>query len=282
MKGTEVTTSAEERTDTMTKRQENIELVKRFYDKVYNAQDISNLDQFMKDDYIQHNPYVADGKEGFIEFAKTFPTLKPKMEVVKAFANDNDEVAVFVKATCEGEGQVNKIVDIFRMEDGLLAEHWDVDEYDISDAKAQNGRDQFSTDAESTPTPGIADQQANIDKVAAFINDVLGACDISELDEFMSDDYMQHNADTADGRDGFIKFTEVFFPMEPEMRIYKTFANEDGEVLAFFKCTCKANDTVNKLAYMFRLQDGKLVEHWDVIEYDIGNVQSKSGRDLFE
>jgi predicted SnoaL-like aldol condensation-catalyzing enzyme len=272
----------EEEADAMAKRQANIDVVTRFYDEVFNAHDISKLDEFMRDDYMQHNADVADGKDGFIEFTDFFFTLEPKMDILKVFANDNDEVAVFFKCTCEANGQVNKVVDIYRLEDGLLAEHWDIVEHDVGEVETQNGRDLFTTDAESTPTPEIADQQINIDKVVAFNRDVFDAHDVSKLDEFMRDDYMQHNADVADGKEGFIEFTDFFFTLEPEMKIYKTFANEDGEVLVFFKCICNANGMENKVADIYRLQDGLLAEHWDVVEHDIGNVETKNGRDLFE
>ncbi|MCF0230224.1 MAG: nuclear transport factor 2 family protein [Parasporobacterium sp.] len=164
----------------------------------------------------------------------------------------------------------------------MLAEHWDIVEHDVGAVETLNGRDLFTTDAEGTPTPAIADQQANIDKVVAFNKDVFDAHDISKLDDFMRDDYMQHNATVDDGKDGFKAFTEFFFTLEPEMKIYKTFANEDGEVLVFFKCICHANGMENKVADIYRLNEGLLAEHWDVVEHDIGNVEPVNGRDLFE
>ena len=128
----------------------------------------------------------------------------------------------------------------------------------------------------------LAQRQANIDVVLRFYDEVFNAHDISKLDEFMRDDYMQHNATVADGKEGFIAFTDFFFTLQPEMKIYKTFANEDGEVLVFFKCTCNANGMVNKVCDIYRLQDGQLAEHWDVVEHDVGNIVPANGRDLFE
>ena len=111
--------------------------------------------------------------------------------------------------------------------------------------------------------------------------DVIDAHDISKLDSYMKDDYIQHNAETKDGKAGFIDFTKEAFVMEPKMKIYKTLSNEDGEVLAFIKGTTK-DGSENKIVYIFRLQDGLLVEHWDSIEYNIDKVTSKNGRDMFE
>ena len=124
-------------------KQQNIELVLRFYEEVFNAHDVSRLDEFMRDDYMQHNATVADGKEGFIAFTQRFFALKPRFDIVKVFANDNDEVAVFFKCTCEANGMVNKVCDIYRLQDGKLAEHWDIVEHDVGNVIPANGRDLF-------------------------------------------------------------------------------------------------------------------------------------------
>ena len=127
----------------MSTKEESIALVKRFYDEVFNAHDVSKLDEFMRDDYMQHNATVEDGEDGFIKFTEFFFSLDPQMEIVKIFANDEDEVAVFFKCICRANGMVNKVVDIYRLQDGLLAEHWDVVEHDIGNVQTANGRSLF-------------------------------------------------------------------------------------------------------------------------------------------
>ena len=114
-------------TNTMT----NKELVLKFYDEVFNNWDISNLDDYMKDNYIQHNPTAPDGKEGFVEFTKFFFGLKPHMDIIH-IGEDGDIVYVFFKCTLEN-GAINKVCDIYRIEDGKLAEHWDVVEHNVQD-----------------------------------------------------------------------------------------------------------------------------------------------------
>ena len=114
-------------TNTMT----NKELVLKFYDEVFNNWDISNLDNYMKDNYIQHNPTAPSGKEGFVEFTKFFFSLKPHMDIIH-IGEDGDIVYVFFKCTLEN-GAINKVCDIYRIEDGQLAEHWDVVEHNVQD-----------------------------------------------------------------------------------------------------------------------------------------------------
>ncbi len=117
----------------------NKEVVLRFYEEVFNNWDLSNLDKYMKDTYIQHNPNCEDGKEGFIKFAEHFLSMKPHMDIVK-IGEDADMVYVFFKCTL-ANGMVNKVCDIYRLEDGMLAEHWDVVEHNVGEicAKHENG-----------------------------------------------------------------------------------------------------------------------------------------------
>lgn len=50
----------------------NKEIVLKFYEEVFNAHDLSKLDDYMREDYIQHNPNAASGREGFRQFANGF------------------------------------------------------------------------------------------------------------------------------------------------------------------------------------------------------------------
>ena len=121
----------------------NVEVVLRLYEEVFNNKDLSNLDAYMCDDYMQHNPTVKDGKEGFKEFLDFFFTMDPHMEILKIFENAEDEVAVFFKCTFRVNGVINKVVDIYRLSEGKLAEHWDVVEHDVKEFSEVNGRSLF-------------------------------------------------------------------------------------------------------------------------------------------
>ena len=50
----------------------NKEIVLKFYEEVFNAHDLSKLDDYMREDYIQHNPNAVSGREGFRQFANGF------------------------------------------------------------------------------------------------------------------------------------------------------------------------------------------------------------------
>lgn len=103
----------------------NKEIVLEFVDKVFNGWDLSDCDRLMREDYRQHSPEVKDGREGFKEFAVRFFTAKPHMHVFN-IAEDGDMVFVFFKCSFEGRKNAAKVCDIYRLEGGMLAEHWDV------------------------------------------------------------------------------------------------------------------------------------------------------------
>ena len=64
------------------------------------------------------------------------------MEIFKVF-EDGDYVLIFFKCTFEGIPAVNKVMDIYRLEDGKLAEHWDIIQGGIDDSKTASGRPNF-------------------------------------------------------------------------------------------------------------------------------------------
>lgn len=120
----------------------NRELVLKFYEEVFNGWDLSHLDDFMLDSYKQHNPTAEDGKEGFRKFAEKFLAMKPHMEISKIVCED-DLVVVFFKCTLGANGMINKVFDMYRIEDGKLAEHWDCVQHDIGSVVSVNGNGQF-------------------------------------------------------------------------------------------------------------------------------------------
>lgn len=120
----------------------NKELVLKVIDEVFNAHDLSKLDEYMKDDYKQHSVEAEDGKAGFRKFAEGFFQLEPYMDVKQIFESDDNTVAVFFKCSFKN-GHAAKVVDMYRIEDGKLAEHWDVVQHLTEDDAVNNGRGSF-------------------------------------------------------------------------------------------------------------------------------------------
>jgi predicted SnoaL-like aldol condensation-catalyzing enzyme len=107
--------------------EENKKTVRALYEAVLNKKDFEEASKYLGPKYIQHNPTAADGPEGlkgFVNFLKEkFPNNKS--EIKRIFA-DGDYVVVHVHAVREPGTRGNAIIDIFRLEDGKVVEHWDV------------------------------------------------------------------------------------------------------------------------------------------------------------
>ncbi|MBQ9032143.1 MAG: ester cyclase [Parasporobacterium sp.] len=119
----------------------NKEFILKFIEEVFNAHDLSKLDDYMREDYMQHSVEAEDGREGFRKFAEGFFKAEPYMDVKKVFEAD-DTVAVFFECRFKG-GHRAKVVDMYRIQDGKLAEHWDVVQTLTEDDAVNNGRGSF-------------------------------------------------------------------------------------------------------------------------------------------
>jgi predicted SnoaL-like aldol condensation-catalyzing enzyme len=108
-------------------QEENKKTVAAFYDAALNQKDFDAASKFLGNRYTQHNPTAADGPEGlkrFVAFLKEkFPNNRS--EIKRIFA-DGDYVIVHVHAVREPGTRGNAIVDIFKLENGKVVEHWDV------------------------------------------------------------------------------------------------------------------------------------------------------------
>jgi predicted SnoaL-like aldol condensation-catalyzing enzyme len=109
-------------------RQEaNKKLVVEFYDKAINQKDFEAASKYLGPRYTQHNPNAADGPEGlkaFLQFLREkFPGSKSEIKRVLA---DGDYVILHVHAVREPGTRGSAIVDIFKLENGKVVEHWDV------------------------------------------------------------------------------------------------------------------------------------------------------------
>ncbi len=116
----------------------NEEIVGYVGDRVFNHHDFSVLADGMREDYIQHNPLVPQGRSGFQGFFEgTFRAVPDWKYEVKNVVSAGDSVWAYgtysgthtgewlgIPAT--GKSFAFDAVDIFRVEDGRLAEHWDV------------------------------------------------------------------------------------------------------------------------------------------------------------
>jgi predicted SnoaL-like aldol condensation-catalyzing enzyme len=124
-----------------TTAEENKVLVLKAFDTLFNKRDYTAAERLWSPDYVQHSAHIEPGREGLLNLIKSLPaTLKYEAGTIVAEGN-----YVIVHGRFSGFGQsVNWIAaDIVRIEQGLLAEHWDIIEDEATAEQSKSGKPMF-------------------------------------------------------------------------------------------------------------------------------------------
>lgn len=209
--------------------------------------------------YIQHNLAVGDGLEGFGKVVANAPEGGFKSEVVRAFQDDD---YVFLHVNYDFFGP-KAAFDIFRFEEGKIVEHWD----NLSALTPANPSGRTQLDGETTITD-LDKTAANKNLVKAFVNDVLVDGKAETLGDYINPEkYLQHNSGIADGLDGLAAALSYFAENGLVLKYDKVHKvlGEGNFVLTVSEGVFGKGDHVS-FYDLFRVENGKIVEHWDIIE----------------
>lgn len=216
--------------------------------------------QYWAQNYIQHNPDFANGLEAqqdvikFVSGSESF-----EAEYVRVIADDD---IVAVHARYLGFGPKATIgFDVFRVEDGLIVEHWDnlIQEQPLN----PSGRSQIDGTTEITDLDKTEENKAKVEEF--LTKSMIEHAEVDITDYISPVTYLQHNPMVADGLDGFGAFMAESAKSGKTMaysKVHKVIG-EGNFVLTLSEGTFGSD----AMAYfdLFRLEDGLIVEHWDVI-----------------
>lgn len=104
---------------------DNKQIVTTAYQRIFGDLDASAVDECMRKDFIQHNPTIADGPDGVKQLLQMLASQGvPKQNIeFKHVIADGD--TVMLHSRYEMAGKEWRFIDIYRVQDGKLAEHWD-------------------------------------------------------------------------------------------------------------------------------------------------------------
>ncbi|MEP0262885.1 nuclear transport factor 2 family protein [Dokdonia sp.] len=228
-------------------------IVTDFYKKVIGEQDLEYAKRIVTEDYIQHNPQVRTGKAGFLEaiaFLKQMPKQKNTPTPFMRIIADNEYVIVHLNV--EFGGQKKIVLDMFRIENGLIAEHWD--------AIQNKSEISLNGNSEIEGPILIENEKATIQNkkiVEDFTNQILIEGNFQTLKNFVVPDLIQHNPKMNKGLKGIAEYYQ-------KIKIQKVhkIIGQGNFVVTQSKAIVDNEDFV--FYDIYRLDNGLIIEHWAV------------------
>lgn len=248
----------------------NKQLVAAATDAFFNQRDPSAIDRYVGTTYTQHSALIGDGPESLRQMIAGLDA-DVRYENVRLFA-DGDLVAAHGRYLGFGDAPLVAF-DIFRIADGKLVEHWDGHQPEAgpnpSGHTALDGPRAVQQPAATESSRAIAE---------TFVDDVLIGGNLDRLtDLFSTESYVQHNPQIADGLDGLGAALEALAAQGLSLVYnarHRTVA--EGE----FVLIQSDGDFGRPVIYndLFRIEAGKIVEHWDVIQDLVADLPHTNGQ----
>lgn len=256
---------------TMTNKDKALALINTF--ATGDTQAAANL---LAEGYIQHNLAYGTGRDAFVGSVAYLASAPVKTTVnnIRAF-EDGDKVFLQTVYNFAGAGE-QVAFDIFRFdENGKIAEHWD----NLAALAAPNPSGHTQIDGTKEKHLNGTEETRRV--VTGFVGDVLRGENPDKLTSYFDGDiYIQHNTGIADGLSGLGAALEALGKQGIQMIYDKTYqVLADGNYgLAVSEGSFGGAHT--SYYDLFRVENGKIAEHWDVMETiaDESTWQNQNGK----
>ncbi|MEO0341835.1 MAG: nuclear transport factor 2 family protein [Pseudomonadota bacterium] len=249
----------------MAHAQSNKEIVLEAFQALFVDFDTDKVASMLTEDYIQHNPAVPTGRAPILGVLPVLQESGLTPTIHRVIAED-DLVALHITYdNAEFFGASTLIAfDIFRVEDGLVAEHWDNLQPEV--VETVSGRSMTDGPTEITDLDKTAESKA---LVLEFIQKVFREGQLDLAPNYLASApgaYLQHNPTVADGLGELGKALvakaeagEGYFFDSLKLTI-----SEGNFVLTVAEG--KVGETPSAFYDLWRIEDGLIIEHWDVIQ----------------
>ena len=122
--------------------EKNKSLVLDAFETLFNKRDYAAAERYWSPNYVQHSAHIPPGREGLFDLVKNSPaTLRYENQLIVA---NGDFVMLHGRYSGLGPGVPNWVVaDVVRIENGVLAEHWDVIQNEATRTSSKSGLPMF-------------------------------------------------------------------------------------------------------------------------------------------
>jgi NADPH:quinone reductase-like Zn-dependent oxidoreductase/predicted SnoaL-like aldol condensation-catalyzing enzyme len=245
----------------------NAELARKLLTDSFEG-DTAIVDRLVRPDYIQHNPQAPDGPDALKFFGASLRQQFPEIaNMPQRGIADGDLVLLHSKVVFVPGTPGTAVFDIFRFQEGKIAEHWDV--LQEAPATTANGNHMFAN--LSSPQTRTAQQpwftDFNKKLVSAFFAQLMVNKDLTAIDDYVDPEYRQHNPRIVDGAAGLKAGLGEYFAQFPQVSVVPKRTIAQGDLVAIHSHYIPApGDRGKSVVDLFRVRNGKLVEHWDAVQ----------------
>ena len=208
--------------------------------------------------YTQHNLGAADGLEGFKALIASLPPSTSKTDIVRVI-QDGDYV---ITHSIDDSSEPTVGFDIFKFENGKIVEHWD----NLQETVTETANGHTMIDG-ATEIKDLDKTKENKELVEKFVIGFLVNGDMTAVDKYLdSTSYVQHNPGIADNVEGLKQALKYFMDNKISFKYDKVhmILGEGNFVLTVSEG--EIGGVHSSFYDLFRVENGKIVEHWDTIE----------------
>ena len=228
--------------------------------KAVQSTDFKAIEQLVREDYVQHTPGIPDGLKGLLGLLSKIQKKEIPAPVIKNVRTFEDGEFVVLHHDVNWPNR-KTMFEIFRFKDGLAAEHWS----GIMDHPEKTVNGHSMVDGETT-VKDKAKTNENKALAKAFVETVLIAGKFDRILDFYHPEIIQHNPFIDNTVPGLVKGVEDLQKQGMTIEIQKIHQvlGEGNFVLVFSEGKFAGKHTA--FFDLFRVEKGKIVEHWDVLQ----------------